>query len=147
MPRFSACLVARLLADDTLYTNDWVVAQRITDSIGKYCAENLGLPDGKPYQLYKKHGTCLRGLEKESIAHDREDFLRTVHDIRLDDCIRPDPALRKMLDTIDLSVCAPWVFTASISDHAERCLDALGISDVLPNRPIIDVRAVGYTTK
>lgn len=23
--------------------------------------------DGEPYNLYKKHGTCLRGLEKEGI--------------------------------------------------------------------------------
>lgn len=140
-------MTAQLRADDTLYTNDWVVAQRITDSIGTYCAEKLGLPDGEPYRLYKKHGTCLRGLEKEGIVHDRDEFLRVVHDIRLDDCIKPDPALRRMLESIDLGVCSPWVYTASVSDHAERCLDALGISDVLPNRPIIDVRAVGYTTK
>lgn len=33
-----------LFSDDTLYTNDWVVANRITKSIGKYCAEKLGLP-------------------------------------------------------------------------------------------------------
>ena len=146
-PSSPAFLTAQLRADDTLYTNDWVVAQRITDSIGTYCAEKLGLPDGEPYRLYKKHGTCLRGLEKEGIVHDRDEFLRVVHDIRLDDCIKPDPALRRMLESIDLGVCSPWVYTASVSDHAERCLDALGISDVLPNRPIIDVRAVGYTTK
>ena len=146
-PSSPAFLTAQLRADDTLYTNDWVVAQRITDSIGTYCAENLGLPDGEPYRLYKKHGTCLRGLKKEGIVHDRDEFLRVVHDIRLDDCIKPDPALRRMLESIDLGVCSPWVYTASVSDHAERCLDALGISDVLPNRPIIDVRAVGYTTK
>jgi putative hydrolase of the HAD superfamily len=74
-------------------------------------------------------------------------FTQAVHDIRLDDCITPDPSLRKMLSTIDLSVCSPWVYTASVSDHAERCLAALGIADVLPNRPVIDVRQVGYTTK
>ena len=60
-----------MVPDDTLYTNDWVVANRITKSIGTYCSEKLGLPEGEPYNLYKKHGTCLRGLEKEGIKHDR----------------------------------------------------------------------------
>ena len=60
-----------MVPDDTLYTNDWVVANRITKSIGAYCSEKLGLPEGEPYNLYKKHGTCLRGLEKEGIKHDR----------------------------------------------------------------------------
>jgi putative hydrolase of the HAD superfamily/pyrimidine and pyridine-specific 5'-nucleotidase len=58
-----------------------VVAQRITASIGKYCSENLGLPEGEPYNLYKKHGTCLRGLVKENIKHDREDFLQVRNDL------------------------------------------------------------------
>jgi pyrimidine and pyridine-specific 5'-nucleotidase len=90
------------VSDDTLYENDWVVANRITASIGKYCKEKMGLPDGEPYNLYKRHGTCLRGLQKEEIPHDREDFLKTVHDIDLD--IKPDPALRMLLCRLDLRV-------------------------------------------
>ena len=158
-----------MVPDDTLYTNDWVVANRITKSIGAYCSEKLGLPEGEPYNLYKKHGTCLRGLEKEGVKHDRgrtaallsrgcvftlrrcvaEDFLRAVHDISLSDVIKPDPALRSMLASIDTDACDPWIFTASVAAHAERCLECLGVGDVetLRGKPIIDVRAVGYLTK
>ena len=43
----------------------------------------------------------------------------------------------------------PWIFTASVAAHAERCLECLGVGDVetLRGKPIIDVRAVGYLTK
>ena len=78
-----------------------------------------------------------------------EDFLRAVHDISLSDVIKPDPALRSMLASIDTDACDPWIFTASVAAHAERCLECLGVGDVetLRGKPIIDVRAVGYLTK
>ena len=134
--------------DDCLYSNEWAVANRITKSIERYCMEKMKLPKGKPYELYKAHGTCLRGLEKESIPHDRDEFLKEVHAVELDDVILPDAALVAMLRRLK----APrrtWVFTASVATHAERCLACLGITaaGVLPNRPLIDVRAVGFKTK
>eukprot|EP01052_Picozoa_sp_SAG31_P006373 SAG31_NODE_292_length_18283_cov_10.859859_16_plen_90_part_00 len=62
--------------DDTLYSNDWTIAGRLTAKIGEYTAK-MQLPDGvSSFDLYKRHGTCLRGLEKENIPHDREDFLK-----------------------------------------------------------------------
>ena len=78
-----------------------------------------------------------------------EDFLRAVHDISLSDVIKLDPALRSMLASIDTDACDPWIFTASVAAHAERCLECLGVGDVetLRGKPIIDVRAVGYLTK
>jgi hypothetical protein len=38
--------------------------------------ERLGLADAYAYELCIQHGTCLRGLEKEGIPHDREQFLK-----------------------------------------------------------------------
>ena len=144
-PRFMVTLF--LDCDDTLYSNEWQVAGRITAKIGEYCKDKLGLSDGKSYELYKAHGTCLRGLEKEGIEHDRADFLKTVHDIELADVIQPEPELAALLQRIDPSKCSPWVYTASVEHHAQNCLNCLGISDALPNRPIIDVAAVGFLTK
>ena len=41
-------------------------------------------------------------------------------------------------DRLSCADSSPWVFTASVSTHAERCLAALGIADVPTlNRPII----------
>jgi hypothetical protein len=46
-----ATTVLFLDCDDCLYQNDWVVANRITESIDRYCSQKMGLPEGKPYQL------------------------------------------------------------------------------------------------
>eukprot|EP01052_Picozoa_sp_SAG31_P006372 SAG31_NODE_292_length_18283_cov_10.859859_15_plen_90_part_00 len=65
------------------------------------------------------------------------------HDIELDDVIKPDPELRAMLQRIDLTKCSPWIYTASVDFHAQRCIECLKIDDALPNKQIIDVKAVG----
>merc|ERR1712216_223305 len=124
-------------------------AKLLTTSIEGYCIDILGLPEGKAYELYKKYGTALRGLvEEKLLAEDQVDeFLAKVHDIPLDD-IHPDPELRKVLEAVTYP---RWVFTASIREHAVRCLERLGISDLFlgiisaSSRDMID--KVGYVTK
>ncbi|CEG00364.1 Pyrimidine 5-nucleotidase [Ostreococcus tauri] len=129
--------------DDCLYKNDWRTANVITAKIESYTTERLGLPHGAAYELYKKHGTCLRGLQNEALLHgeeELEEFLEYAHDIPLE--IERDERLREML----LRMKTPkWVFTASVAAHAKRCLEALGIEDLFEG--IIDVRAVEWETK
>jgi len=135
--------------DDCLYQNNWATATLITASIEGYCQTKLGLPAGKAYELYKKYGTALRGLVEEKLLQEDQvdEFLKTVHDISLDD-IQADPALRKLLEAVTYP---RWVFTASIREHAERCLERLGIADLFlgvisaSSRDMID--KVGYVTK
>jgi len=133
--------------DDCLYNNDWQTADALTARIDNYCTDVLGLPTGKAFELYQSHGTCLRGLIEENIPHDTEDYLKKVHDVPLD--IHEDAHLRFILQNLDSINTKTFVFTASVSDHAERCLKRLNIYDVLvsPNFPIIDCRAVDFRTK
>eukprot|EP00466_Bigelowiella_natans_P003625 jgi/Bigna1/53754/estExt_Genewise1Plus.C_230179 len=127
--------------DDTLYRNEnWEVAKLITRNIDDYVTQKLGLPSGKAYELYKKHGTCLRGLQQEEIKFDLDDFLKTVHEIPK---IEEDPDLKKMLNRITVD---KWVFTASIKEHATNCIEHLGVEKCFEN-PIIDVRAAKFHTK
>jgi pyrimidine 5'-nucleotidase len=114
--------------DDCLYKNDWRTANLLTAKIDDYTQTVLGLPPGKAFELYLKYGTALRGLVEEQLIEEKDvdAFLQHVHDINLDD-IKPDPALRATI----LSIPHPrWVFTASIREHAERCLERLGIQDL-----------------
>jgi pyrimidine 5'-nucleotidase len=71
-----------------------------------------------------------------------EDFLITVHDIDLSD-IEPDPALRDCLARLSKPT---WIFTASAKEHAERCVERIGLGD-LELRGIIDTRTCGFETK
>jgi hypothetical protein len=48
--------------DDCLYQNNWKTADKITTSIGAYTRNKLGISTEDAYELYKVHGTCLKGL-------------------------------------------------------------------------------------
>lgn len=133
--------------DDTLYSNGFVTAQRLTDSISAYCVQHLGVTHEKAFALYRQHGTCLKGLEVEGIPHDREHFLEHVHRVELD--FARDARLHAVLSALDHEASEVRVFTASVSSHAMRCLDRLGVAELLvtPERPIIDVKSVGFASK
>jgi|TARA_B110000090_G_scaffold149932_1_gene164516 putative hydrolase of the HAD superfamily/pyrimidine and pyridine-specific 5'-nucleotidase len=131
--------------DDCLYQNDWNTAGLLTARIDEFCVSQLHLPTGKAYQLYKQHGTCLKGLTEEKLMPDTpeaiDQFLEYCHDVPLDD-IQPDQSLRAMIQRVTKP---RWVFTASVKSHALRCLKQLGIDDLFLG--IIDCKAVGLVTK
>ena len=126
--------------DDCLYQNDWATARKITVSIANYTAK-LGVSKEEAYALYKKHGTCLKGLlvEGRIDAAGAEHFLQEVHQISYED-ISPDPALRSVLASISRPADNMWVFTASTAEHARRCLDRVGLAE-LPWSGVIDCRS------
>jgi pyrimidine 5'-nucleotidase len=129
--------------DDCCYQNDWRTAKKITAAIAKYTAK-LGVSTEEAYKLYKQHGTCLKGLlvEGRIDAGGAEDFLRCAHDIDYSD-INHDPNLRSELAKLKVP---HWIFTASTSEHATRCMERIGLAD-LPWKGIIDTRSVDLETK
>jgi len=129
--------------DDCLYQNNWATAEKITKSISAY-TEQLGVLPDKAYALYKAHGTCLKGLLVEGILDEEgsDRFLDEVHQIDYSD-IESDEALCSVLQLVK---CPMWIFTASVSEHAQRCLARIGI-DKLPWRGIIDCRSCKLETK
>lgn len=134
--------------DDCLYFDGWKVATMLTKKIDDWCVRN-GLQEGKAYQLYKQHGTALRGLLAEGHIqkHSTEDidaYLQEVHDLPIHSLIPRDDALREMIQSIDPSI-RKFIFTASVRDHAQRCVEALGIDDLFEG--IIDVKACDFHTK
>lgn len=133
--------------DDTLYSNNFKTANLLTVSIANYCTRHVGVSYEKSVELYKKHGTCLKGLEVEGIPHDRDHFLETVHNVNLE--FSRDDRLSEMLSRLDHEAHDVRVFTASVASHALRCLDQLGVRDhlVSESRPVIDVRSVGFASK
>ena len=120
--------------DDTLYTNDWKVAQHITQNIRSYCTDVLGMPTDAAYSLYKKYGTTARGLFLSGIKFDMEDFKVKAHDITpVAHLIKPDPAMNAVLARAKIPM---WIFTASTERHAHNCLGLLGIRHFFEDRII-----------
>ena len=132
--------------DDCIYQNDWATAKKITVSIAAYAAK-LGVGPEKAYALYKMHGTCLKGMLAENIIkpEEAENFLKTVHEIDYSD-IAADPLLVEILGRLTVPT---WVFTASTSEHAQRCMTAVGLAELAEQRfkGIVDTRTCKLETK
>jgi pyrimidine 5'-nucleotidase len=133
--------------DDCLYFDGWKTANQLTKRIDDWCVRH-GLEQGQAYQLYKKHGTALRGLLAEGYIEKTDDaidaFLQDVHDIPVHDLLQPDQGLREMLLRMDPTI-PKFIFTASVKEHAVRCLQALGIADLFVD--IIDCKTCNQETK
>ncbi len=133
--------------DDCLYKNDWKVANLLTARIEEFTVGKLGLQPGYAYELYKKYGTCLKGMMAEKILDENsvDEYLLWAHDVPLEEHIGKDEKLRDVLVRVRDEGYPMYIFTASARHHAEKCLRLLGISDLFID--IIDVRAVEWATK
>jgi pyrimidine 5'-nucleotidase len=133
--------------DDCLYFDGWGVAKQLTAKIDQWCV-NHGLHSGQAYELYKQYGTALRGLLAEGYLEESEEaidgYLRYVHDIPVHDLLSRDEELRAMLLAMDPSI-PKYIFTASVSHHAIRCIKSLGIEDLFVD--VIDCKKCNFETK
>lgn len=89
----------------------------------------------------EKYGTTLRGLQAH-YSIDAEDYLAFVHDLPLEEYIRPDPGLRTLLLSLPQR---RWIFTNSDRNHASRVLNILGLSGCFDG--IIDIHALDFACK
>ena len=99
--------------------------------IDGYFVRHLSLPAADARALharyYKDYGLAISGLVKhhtiEPLAYNRE-----VDDaLPLDDVIKPDPRLRKLLEDMDRSKVKMWLFTNAHITHARRVVRLLGV--------------------
>lgn len=131
--------------DDTLYPRQTGVWQAMRMRIGRYMHEVVGIPEEQVAAVREgylsRFGTTLRGLQHE-FAIDAEDYLRFVHDVPIEAMVAPNPALAAMLTQLPQS---KFIFTNSVSFHAERVLTALGVRDCFES--IIDVQTMQFHSK
>ena len=131
--------------DDTLYPHTSGLWGEIRANINRYLAEKMGFTPEEIARLrepyFTTYGTTLRGLQ---MHHDvaPDGYLRFVHDVPVGEYLRPDPALKAMLESLPQP---RWIFTNADADHAQRVLEALDVADCFAG--IIDVRALDYQPK
>lgn len=131
--------------DDTLYPASCGlfkhVSVRITDRIALTLA--LSLDDARVVQrdYWQRYGTSLRGLIVNH-AIDPEPFLAYVHDVPIEDLIRPDEALRALLMRLP---GRRHIFTNSPSEYARRVLRALRVDDLFEH--VFDIRHSEFHSK
>ncbi|MDF1527206.1 MAG: pyrimidine 5'-nucleotidase [bacterium] len=114
--------------DNTLYNGEKGVFQRINERINDFVREFTECKSEKVDALrrdYKdRYGTTLGGL----MAHhsvDPDQYLEYVHDVSVEELLKPDPVLAAFLRSIELPMA---IFTNGSNQHARRVLDALGVA-------------------
>jgi putative hydrolase of the HAD superfamily len=117
----------------------------IKQRISQYMRERMGFSEGEIPELrrslFEAYGTTLRGLQI-LYGTDPEDYLAYVHDVPVESCIHPDPALREALLFYPQSKI---IFTNADSRHAERVLNALELRDCFDQ--IIDIHTIAPDCK
>jgi pyrimidine and pyridine-specific 5'-nucleotidase len=79
---------------------------------------------------------------------DAMEFNRQVDDaVPLDDILKPDPNLRKLLEEFDTSKVKLWLFTNAHITHGKRVVQLLGIEDLFEGLTYCDYSAERLVAK
>jgi putative hydrolase of the HAD superfamily len=131
--------------DETLYPREAGLMEAISQRILLFMTQKVGMPADdaleKKRYYYQNHGTSLQGLIAEYNI-DPLEYLKFVHDLNLQDYLRPSPPLDVMLREIPLHKV---IFTNADLAHTERVLEALQVRPHFDQ--IIDIDALNYHCK
>lgn len=82
------------------------------------------------FRYYREYGLAIEGL----VRHHKVDALEynsKVDDaLPLEDVIKPNPELRKLIEDIDTSKVRLWLFTNAYINHGKRVVKLLQIDDL-----------------
>ena len=131
--------------DNTLYPADNGLMQQVGHRIQVWLCDHLALTWEQAFARRREYlhhyGTTLAGLVAER-GVDAHDYLTFVHDIPVEEYIRPNPALAAMLDRIPLRKA---VYTNANSEYGQRVLRALGVADRFEQ--VVGIERVGLRNK
>ena len=131
--------------DYTLYPQDSGPLVKVGRRIDEYMIRRLGIPPGKVPEIraqYKRrYGISTRGLFLHHCL-DTEDFTNFVHDVDIEGCLQPNPALAKVLERIEMKKV---IFTNATTEYARRVLSAVGVEEHF--QEIYDLRFMQFRCK
>ena len=126
--------------DDTLYPASSGVWKLIKDRMNLYMHQHLKIDwDEIPAlreRLFHEYGTTLRGLQV-NYKIDTNEYLAFVHDIPLQEYLKPDESQQRMLMALPYK---KLIFTNADANHAHRVLAVLGLHNCFER--IVDINAV-----
>ncbi len=142
MPRYTHLL---LDLDDTLYPDTSGVWEAVRDRIQHYIVTRLSVSEDEATLLRQRYlaqyGTTLTGLSEE-FEVDVEEYLDYVHDVPMEQLLKPNSNLKRMLQQITVPRI---IFTNAYHPHAERVLNQLGVAQEIDQ--IIDIYALDFQNK
>jgi len=131
--------------DDCIYPSSCGLWDAIGDRISLYMTERLHIPPEEARhrreQYFRSFGTTLTGLMRDYQV-DPGDYMDFVHDLPLDQYLRPDLELAAMLASLPQR---KYILTNADRPHAERVLAKLGVRNYF--LAIVDIHALGLANK
>jgi len=131
--------------DDTLYPNTNGLWEAIGKRINAFMVSRLDLPEQRVSTIRDEYlrsfGTTLNGLIANHQV-DPQEYLAYVHDVPLENYLRPDPDLQQMLARMPQRKI---IFTNSDTGHARRVLAILGVEAYIDR--ILDIVALDFINK
>lgn len=98
-------------------------------------------------KYYKEYGLAIEGLTRHHKI-DPLEFNYEVDDaLPLDRILKPDPKLRKLLESLDTSKVKPWLLTNAYVNHGKRVVQLLGIEDLFEGITYCDYGKVPLVCK
>ena len=139
--------------DGTLYSNHWGLEQGVSSRVNDYIAAYLNMSREEAWALRKqgikegRYGTTLEWLlaEKNFSESDINGYFAHIHPENEADVLTPDPELRAFLQSFSDLHIPIGVLTNSPTEHAERVLQKLGISDLFHS--VYDIRKNKFSGK
>lgn len=120
--------------DNCLYKKSLAIHGLMQEYIHKFFVNHLKLNDEAADYLHRKYytqyGLAIEGLVRFDHINALE-YNKEVDDaLPLDDILKPDVELRKMLLRIDKTKVKLWLFTNAYVNHGKRVVKLLGIDDL-----------------
>ncbi|KXL47262.1 hypothetical protein M433DRAFT_65442 [Acidomyces richmondensis BFW] len=137
--------------DNCLYPQSYRIHDIMQKLIDEYFQTHLGLTSEDATKLhlryYKDYGLAIEGLVRHHKI-DPLEYNREVDDaLPLDDIIKPDPKLRRLLEDIDRESVKLWLFTNAYITHGLRVVKLLGVADLFEGITYCDYGAAELICK
>ncbi|RYO77100.1 hypothetical protein DL762_009483 [Monosporascus cannonballus] len=137
--------------DNCLYPRITKVFDQMAQLIDQYFATHLGVSEEEATRLHREYYTTY-GLAIEGLLRHHQidplDYNAKVDDaLPLEDIIKPDPQLRKLLEDIDKSKVKLWLLTNAYVTHGRRVVKLLGVEDLFEGLTYCDYSQIPIICK
>ncbi|KAM0318822.1 hypothetical protein ACHAPQ_010560 [Fusarium lateritium] len=137
--------------DNCLYSRNDKVLEHMSALIDDYFKKHLGLlPDDAErlhQDYYQQYGQAIEGLVRHHQIDALEYNAKVDDAVPLDDLIKPNPKLRKLLEDIDTSKVRLWLLTNAYVNHGRRVVRLLGVDDLFEGLTYCDYSQVPFVCK
>lgn len=131
--------------DNCLYPKSYQIHDKMAVLIDNYFQNHLSLSPEDATVLhqryYKDYGLAIEGLVRHHKVDPLEYNEKVDDALPLDDIIKPDPKLRKLLQDLDPEKVRLWLFTNAYVNHGKRVTRLLGVDDLFDGMTFCDYGA------